>query len=615
MRSPHRHQSKHMRYFSTLAGHRQRVPRKGTYTVKYSLLTSRDKRLYRYWTNVVAYGALFLALGLAGLLFWPSHWIVIHQPDSPDYLLNLVMLLCLILLQMFLIIGTYAAARATVCARIPVPVVPPKGLRVAFATTRAPGEPISMVRRTLQAMKHVQYKGGKVDVWLLDETKDPELKKICRDLRVRYFSRAGKAEWNTAKPHGRLRIMLRRIWPVKRSSVDDRPNTFVAARTKHGNFNAWGIHVTQKGLKYDVLAGVDTDHVPEPNFLERLLGYFHDEDVAFVVGPQVYGNYRPGAKNVVARWAESQASFFQSTIQPAGNASASPMFVGTNYAVRTSALHQIGGFQPCITEDMATGLAIHAMRNPATGKRWKSVYTPDVLAIGEGPDLWGPYFTQQWRWAAGTFDTWRRVVWRVFFKLSPRSMLHYFLMLIFYPVTALTWLLGMVSTSIYLVSGATAILAPWAEFVSLYLMSLVMQLSLYFWNRRFNVSPHEPPGSYGVAGMLLTSLAAPIYLSALIGVALGKKAHFVVTTKGGKARRFDALKTFRIHLMWALVLITGLAYGYAHDNDHPAMVIWAVLQLVICLLPPLLGWAMWLPARARRLLNTQLTSEGESLHA
>lgn len=540
---------------------------------------NHDRRVYRYWTRVVAYGALLLTLGLAFLLFQPAHWIALQQPASNLNPFNWAMLVCLILLQLFLIIGTYSATRSTVKAKDPVPVRPPKNLRVAFATTRAPGEPVSLVKNTLEAMKQVHYKNGRVDVWLLDETMDPELWPICHKLGVYYFSRSDNPEWNTS------------------NSGDP----FLAAKSKHGNFNSWRKYLGMKDIRYDILAGVDTDQVPEPNFLERLLGYFRDPDVAYVVGPQVYGNYGPGLRNLVARWAESQASFFQSTIQRAGNASRSPMFVGTNYAVRMPVLDQIGGFQPCITEDMATGLAIHTRRNPTTGNRWKSVYTPDVLAVGEGPDMWGSYFTQQWRWAAGTFDTWRRVVWRVFFRLSPRVMLHYFLMLTFYPIAALTWLLGVASTMIYLLTGATAILAPWAEFVSLYLMSLVMQLSLYFWNRRFNVSPHEPQGSYGVAGMAITSITAPIYLSALVGMAIGKKVHFVVTTKGGKARRHDAPQTFRIHLLWAGLLAIGMIFGMSLGHNHPAMLIWAVLQIGVCLTPFVLGWAAWQPARLRKL--------------
>ena len=35
---------------------------------------------------------------------------------------------------------------------------------------------------------------------------------------------------------------------------------------------------------------MDPDHVPQPYFLTRTIGYFRDPDVAFVVAPQVYGN-------------------------------------------------------------------------------------------------------------------------------------------------------------------------------------------------------------------------------------------------------------------------------------------------------------------------------------
>jgi len=602
-------QSKLMKQFSTLAGPVQNRPYSRKHTVSFTDIASYDKLVYRVWTRVAAYGALLFTLSLAFILFKPSRWIIVQQPESALYGASLVMLICLGLLQIFAIIGTYSSTRSTLKAKNPVPVRPPGKLRVAFATTRAPGEPISMAEKTLKAAKQVKYAKGTVDVWLLDETNNQKMQNICKELGVKYFSRAGISEWNTVKPKrkGLTQIIAltrrtltrgnRHVAPAQKS------NPFFAAKTKHGNFNAWLAHLASENIAYDILAGVDTDQVPESNYLERMLGYFHDKDVAYVVGPQVYGNYKPGLKGLVARWAESQASFFQSTIQRAGNASTSPMFVGTNYAVRVPVLRQIGGFQPCITEDMATGLAIHAKRNPTTGKRWKSIYTPDVLAIGEGPDFWSTYFTQQWRWAAGTFDTWQRVVWRMFFRLSPGAMLHYFLMLTYYPMTALTWLLGMVSSMTYLVTGATAILAPWSMFLSLYMMTVVMQMSLYFWNRRFNVSPHEPEGSFGIPGMVISTLSAPIYLSALMGIALGKKPHFVVTIKGG-SKNPDWFPAFRTHLQWAAVLVAGLAYGLIHRHNHPAMLVWAAMQLVICLTPFALGMALAVPERLHKKVNT-----------
>lgn len=77
------------------------------------------------------------------------------------------------------------------------------------------------------------------------------------------------------------------------------------------------------------------------------------------------------------------------------------MFVGTSNAVRIKALKQIGGLYDSITEDMATGFEIHRAKNPATGRKWRSVYTPDVLAVGEGPSAWTDFFTQQMRWSRG----------------------------------------------------------------------------------------------------------------------------------------------------------------------------------------------------------------------
>lgn len=585
-------QSSAMRYFSTLAGPFQKLTKKTTYNVQFKSISSYDNIFFRIWSRVVALLAILFVIMFTLVLFQPDNWIIVQMPDSPIFIANAIMLGCLIVLQIFIIIGTLSSTSATLLARNPLPVRPARGLRVAFVTTRAPGEPIDLVRKTLEAIKRVKYSAGKVDVWLLDETKDSELKRLCDDLGVHYFSRKGVYQWNTKKiSHSKIRRFYRYMCymgKVPKSKQLKKTNPFFAAKTKHGNFNSWSRYLKNKGYSYDFLAGVDTDHVPEPNFLQRTLGYFRDPNIAYVVGPQVYGNYAPGLEGLVCRWAESQASFFQSTIQRAGNASHSPMFVGTNYVIRFSALDQVGGFQPCITEDMATGLAIHSTYNPDTGKKWQSVYTPDVLAIGEGPTVWGSFFTQQWRWAAGTFDTWRRVVWRIIFRLPPRTVIHYLLILTYYPIAALTWILAIISSLLYLSTGATAILAPWNQFVSLYLMSLVMQLSLYFWNRRYNVSPHEPMGSYGVAGMAVSALTAPIYFSALIGIMLGKKPGFVVTKKG-ESNNLDHMLAFKAQYLWAAIIASFLTYGALNKHNHPAMLIWCAGLLAICIAPILIA--------------------------
>ncbi|MCZ9338797.1 glycosyl transferase, partial [Streptomyces sp. TRM76130] len=69
------------------------------------------------------------------------------------------------------------------------------------------------------------------------------------------------------------------------------------------------------------------------------------------------------------------------------------------------------------TEDMATGFEIHRHRNPATGRKWRSVYTPDVLAVGEGPNAWTDFFTQQMRWSRGTYETILKQYWKGWYSL------------------------------------------------------------------------------------------------------------------------------------------------------------------------------------------------------
>ncbi|RLU76965.1 glycosyl transferase, partial [Streptomyces griseocarneus] len=461
------------------------------------------------------------------------------------------MLVCVGLVEVFRVVNVVSVAHASWVARDPVPVVAPSGWRVAFCTTFVPGkEPLSLVAATLEGAVGVGY-AGVVDVWLLDEGDDPEVRELCARLGVRHFSRKGVARWN--RPSGRFR-----------------------ARTKHGNYNAW---LDAHGDAYDFLACVDTDHVPLPNFLERMLGYFRDPDVAFVVGPQVYGNF-----GGVAAGAESQQFVFHALVQRAGNRYGSAMFVGTSNCVRVSVLRQIGGFYDSITEDMATGLEIHCRRNPVTGGRWRSVYTPDVLAVGEGPASWTDFFSQQLRWARGTFETllcqWGGVVW----GLSWGRVWNYGLMVAYYPLAALTWVLGGVACVLFLVVGAGGLGVSWPVWLMLYGDGMVLQVVLYVVNRRHNVSPHERVGSWGVVGMVMSAVAGPLYARALGQALLRRRSGFVVTPKGDSVSG-DGVGAFRTHVGWACVFGGCLVGSVVWGHDFVVMRLWAVLGLVTSLGP------------------------------
>ena len=488
-----------------------------------------------------------------GGLIWPSD---VHLAASDGYiLLRGAMALGSIVMQLLLLTNVLTVSRACLAARDPVPVEPDPGLRVAFLTTIVPEkEPVELAERTLRAAKTIVY-DGHFDVWLLDEGDSDVVKQMCQRLGVRHFSRKG------------------------RGYLDLNTGTF-ANKTKHGNHNRW---LWEYAGHYDVVMFVDTDHVPLPIMAERLLGYFRDPDVAFVVAPQFYGNQG----NRITRWAESAQYLFHSVIQRAGNRRRCAMLVGTNAAVRTSAIR--AGYVASITEDMATSLTIHTTRSPQTGRRWRSVYTPDLVAVGEGPSSWGEFFSQQARWSAGTFDALARQVWRLVFRLRPGAMLHYLLMLTYYPSVAVGWIVGIAISACYLGLGISGLRTNAGWWLTYYVDVAAIQFLLYRFMRRHNVSPHEPAGSSGLSGMVVSALTAPIYARSLIKVAFRRKLSFTVTAKGS-ASSLDGLWTFRYSLLWAGVPSAILAVALLRHRPYPMMIGWTAVILLVCLTPI----AIWL---------------------
>lgn len=533
--------------FSQLAGAFSRLP-KSPYKVGYRRLSNRK--------DAAKTGLLALAnVGVeVGFLVWLLVSLIVPILDTTVAMGSafIALLVCIFVIESFRLVSIVSLAVSALVAKEPIPVRPERGKRIAFTTAIVPSkEPFEMVEKTLRAMKQVKY-AGQLDIWLLDEGNDPDIRRACRKMGINHFSRKGIDEWNT--PKGRFKT-----------------------RTKHGNYNAW---LVSKGKDYDYVLSVDSDHVPHANFAQRMLGYFRDPDVAFVVGPQVYGN----TETVITRGAESQSYVFQATIQRAGNAYHSSMFVGTNHAYRVSTVLEIGGFQDSITEDLLTSLTIHGTRNPRTGKFWKSVYTPDVLAVGEGPSSWTDFFSQQLRWSRGANEILLKNFARKFVRLPWRSRIHYGLIIWCYPAAALTWSVGIGVSMLYLFLGTTGVGLPDKTWLALYIDVLATQVMLYAWLRKYNVSPHEERGSFGIAGILFSIFAAPVYTYALFGTLTRRKSGFVVTPKGDTTSP-DSWHTFKNHLFWGALVTGFLVYSIFIGNTHPNVKIWCAIALTSCLTP------------------------------
>ena len=414
-------------------------------------------------------------------------------------------------------------------AKDPIPLTAPPGLRVAILTTIIPSkEPIALVRLTLEAMRRITY-NGTVDVWILDEGDDAEVKAMAAEIGVRHFSRKGKPEYH--QDRGPYR-----------------------EKTKSGNHNSWRHNHEHE---YDIVAQMDPDHVPFPNFLERTLGYFRDPDVGFVVAPQVYGNLN---ECFVARGAAEHAYIFHGIIQRAGGVLGTPVLIGTNHLYRTTAWNQMGGYQDCIIEDHLTSITLHGMKNPETGEHWKGIYTPDILSIGEGPTTWVDYFNQQKRWAYGIGEILQSHSSRLLPSIPLHSRLFYFCIELFYPGVAVTFILSLLMCLATTMFGNIWFHGSVYTFVGLWLCNITVQTMFFIWMQRFNLTQHERDTNCGTA-MLLTLITAPIYTAAFIQLLSKRTLGYVVTPKG-KAKTESSLDCFTPHLIGLACYLPIIMMGF-----------------------------------------------------
>lgn len=494
-------------------------------------------------------------------LVWPEHLPVLADAGGPVFAISLVGVFLMVLIELIRMAQGAALWLFSSKAQDPVPLVPPPGLRVAILTTIVPSkEPLDLVLRTLRAMKRIEY-DGQVDVWLLDEGGDPLVADACAAIGVKHFSRKGISAYNTSE--GEFR-----------------------AKSKAGNHNAWR-HAQERN--YDVVAQMDPDHVPGPDFLQRSLGYFRDPDVGFVVAPQVYGNLD---ENWIAKGSAVQAYVFHGVIQRGGNGLRAPLLIGTNHLYRPSAFAVIGGYQDSIIEDHLTSMAMFATKNPATGNHFTGVYTPDILAAGEGPTSFTDYFSQQKRWAYGIWQIMCRHSPEMFGRMRPAQRLSFSLLQLFYPSVALSWVLGNVLTALFLLGGS-AVQLPVEQWVALWLASMTASLGTFFWLRRFNLAPHERE-EWGLAGLGLLLVCGPVYVAAAVDYLAGRPLAYAVTAKG-KLTSGDSLATFRPHLVWlaaaATLLTAQLVFGFG--SSYPTLTLWLSVTALTCATP------LMLHARAR----------------
>ncbi|MDP3890039.1 glycosyltransferase [Nocardioides sp.] len=453
---------------------------------------------------------------------------------------------------------------------MPVPI----GSRVAVLTTIVPSsEPVSILEETIPAMLAIRHPEP-FDVWILDEGDDPEVRALCAKYGVHHFSRRGIDRYN--QPSG----------PFK-------------ARTKAGNHNAWR---DQHASEYDVVAQMDPDHVPEPDFLELTLGYFTDPDVAYVIAPQVY--YRNAHTSVIARGADEANFGFSAITQRGANTLGMPIFIGSNHLARSAALDSVGGYASHIVEDHLTGMQMLATENPATGRRWKGVYADSVISQGEGPTRWSSYLSQQLRWAYGLISIVQAHSPRLLSRMRPRQAFGFVLIQSYYISVAIILALGVTLTALHLLLGINAVSVPFNQWFGHWFPQLSISIVLWYWLQRFYL--RETDRGWGLSAILVGIGAMATYTQALLLAVLRRPLAYVITPKGEVGVR-EPLRLFRWHIALLLSSAVPLAYAFATSSGVWTIRFWATLVTLYMLLVigtgVLMPGALARPAYSHRLIG------------
>ncbi|WP_205696927.1 glycosyltransferase family 2 protein [Conexibacter sp. SYSU D00693] len=446
--------------------------------------------------------------------------------------------------------------------RRPVHRAPTADLRVAVITLCVPSlEAMEVIERQLEALSAITYPH---DSWVLDEGGSDEVRRLAARHGVRYFSRKGIDRWNREGP------------PFQ-------------ARTKAGNVNAWLGHVRALGLDYEAFVQLDVDHRPVPEYLDRVLGHLDDPEVAWVQAPSVCRNL----DRWTARGLAEQEVVLQGPLQMGFyGATSTPFIIGSHTTYRTSAVRQIGGFQPTRAEDHLDTVVLAA-------EGFRGVFVPEVLARGDGPEDLRTYARQQYAWAHSMVTVFLHWTPRLLPRYAPRQALQFLFSQSWYVLWSLSLLAMWVLPLAAAVSDRRIADTTLLEYVL-----HVLPVALAGWLMWSFARPWFQPEGVGLSwrGAVLAVLRWPVVLWAMASVVLRIKRPYMVTPKGRRAGASGAAHQGLVH--GPLAVLAALAFGavwvagWASGDDGRS---YALLVMVNGLLPLLaLGVAVVLDVVAVR---------------
>ena len=209
-------------------------------------------------------------------------------------------------------------------------------------------EPVEVVMATLAGCRALTYPHT---TYLLDDGRRPEMEEIAELAGARYLIREDNSH------------------------------------AKAGNLNA-----ALPRTDGDLVFVLDADHVPMPDALDALVGYFDDERMAIVQTPHDFFNHDSVQHYRVGR---HEQSLFYRVVCPGKDRHGAAYWCGSAALINRHALLEIGGVATeTIAEDFHT--TIRLLRHG-----WRTRYHDEVLVQGLAPHDLDGYLLQRDRWARG----------------------------------------------------------------------------------------------------------------------------------------------------------------------------------------------------------------------
>jgi cellulose synthase/poly-beta-1,6-N-acetylglucosamine synthase-like glycosyltransferase len=226
-------------------------------------------------------------------------------------------------------------------------------------------EPPDVVIATLDTISNLRYPNYEVLV-IDNNTKDPNL-------------------WKPVEEHCR--------------KLGERFRFFHVDPLKGAKAGALNFALKHTAPDAEIIGVVDSDYQVEPDFLDRLVGYFEDPKIGFVQTPHDYREWENSTYQKMCYW--EYKSFFETTM-PSLNERDCALTVGTMCLIRRKALEEAGGWAEwCATEDSELSIRIHALG-------YSSVYTNVTFGRGLIPETFNGYKKQRFRWTYGPVQELKR---------------------------------------------------------------------------------------------------------------------------------------------------------------------------------------------------------------